>query len=113
MRLFDTLFIIAGIDIPNYVVPVETDHDFKHVPWDYLAWGRIPMIQIDIPEQVIQVAMTALKFLRPSADDDRMAGYIDRFLGDPKPENLLVFIRYDIQEEKLRGKKYDQMPMRF
>lgn len=113
MKLFDVLFRIADVALPAYTVPVETDNEFEHVPWDYLAWGRTPMIRIDIPEQVIQVAMTALKFLRPSADDDRMAGYIDRFLNDPVPGNLLVFIRYDIQEEKLRGKKYDQMPMRF
>jgi len=113
MRLFDALFRVAGFTPHEYAVPIETDNEFKHVPWDYLAWGRIPMIQIDIPEQVIHAAMSALKFLRPSADDDRMAGYIDRFLNDSVPENLLVFIRYDIQEEKLRGKKYDQMPMRF
>ena len=113
MRLFDALFKAAGVDLPVYNVPIETDNEFEHVPWDYLAWGRMPMIKIDIPDRVVESAIGAMKFIRPSADDDRMAGYIDRFLGDPRPENLLVFIRYDIQDEKLRGKKYDQMPIRF
>jgi len=101
VRLFDLLFKISGVALPVYNVPIETDNEFEHVPWDYLAWGRIPMIQVDIPARVVESAIGVLKFIQPSADDDRMAVFIDRFLSDPVPENLLVFIRYDIHEEKL------------
>ena len=112
MRLFDALFRVAGFTPPEYAVPIETDNEFEHVPWDYLAWGSIPMIQVGIPAKVVESAIGVLKFIRPSADDDRMAGFIDRFLSEPVPENLLVFIRYEIHEENLKGvKRYDQMPL--